>query len=67
MKKKRRKNMNNAPIGVFALMFVVFNKAGAAAFGSLATTTIALYVGLALQVFVVYCGICLLFAPCSEC
>ncbi len=52
--------MQYAPIGVFALMFVVFNKAGAAAFGSLATTTIALYVGLALQVFVVYCGICLL-------
>lgn len=52
--------MEYAPIGVFALMFAVFNKSGAGAFGSLANVTIALYVGLALQVFLVYCGVCLL-------
>lgn len=52
--------MQYAPIGVFALMFAVFNKSGAGAFSSLANVTIALYVGLALQVILVYCGICLL-------
>lgn len=51
--------MQYAPIGVFALMFVVFNKNGAEAFGSLANVTISLYVGLALQIFLVYCVICL--------
>ncbi len=40
-------------------MFVVFNKNGAEAFGSLANVTISLYVGLALQIFLVYCVICL--------
>ncbi|GKH60394.1 amino acid transporter [Campylobacter ureolyticus] len=52
--------MEYAPIGVFALMFAVFNKSGAGAFSSLANVTIALYAGLALQVILVYCGICLL-------
>lgn len=52
--------MQYATIGVFALMFAVFNKSGAGAFSSLANVTIALYVGLALQVILVYCGICLL-------
>lgn len=52
--------MEYAPIGVFALMFTVFNKSGAGAFSSLANVTIALYVGLALQVILVYCGVCLL-------
>lgn len=52
--------MQYAPIGVFALMFTVFNKSGAGAFSSLANVTIALYVGLALQVILVYCGICLI-------
>lgn len=52
--------MQYAPIGVFALMFAVFNKSGAGAFSSLANVTIALYVGLALQVILVYCGICLI-------
>lgn len=52
--------MEYAPIGVFALMFTVFNKSGAGAFSSLANVTIALYVGLALQVILVYCGICLI-------
>lgn len=51
--------MQYAPIGVFALMFIVFNKNGAAAFGSLATVTLSVYVGLAVQIFVVYCAICL--------
>lgn len=52
--------MQYAPIGVFALMFAVFNKSGAGAFSSLANVTIALYVGLALQVILVYCGVCLI-------
>lgn len=52
--------MQYAPIGVFSLMFVVFNKSGAGAFTSLANVTIAVYVGLALQVLIVYCGTCLL-------
>ena len=52
--------MEYAPIGVFALMFTVFNKSGVGAFSSLANVTIALYVGLALQVILVYCGICLI-------
>ena len=52
--------MEYAPIGVFALMFAVFNKSGAGAFSSLANVTIALYLGLALQVILVYCGICLI-------
>ena len=47
--------MEYAPIGVFALMFTVFNKSGAGAFSSLANVTISLYIGLALQVFLVYC------------
>nr|WP_314070566.1 dicarboxylate/amino acid:cation symporter [uncultured Campylobacter sp.] len=52
--------MQYAPIGVFALMFVVFNKSGIEAFSSLLNVTITLYVGLAIQVFAVYCVICML-------
>ncbi|MDA3048572.1 dicarboxylate/amino acid:cation symporter [Campylobacter sp. JMF_08 NE1] len=52
--------MQYAPIGVFALMFVVFNKAGIGAISSLLTVTIALYVGLAVQVFAIYCVVCML-------
>ncbi|WP_439328333.1 dicarboxylate/amino acid:cation symporter [Lonepinella sp. BR2357] len=52
--------MQYAPIGVFALMFVVFNKSGAAAFGSLFNVTATLYVGLAIQVLVVYTAVCAL-------
>lgn len=52
--------MEYAPIGVFALMFVVFSANGATAFGSLANVTAALYTGLVLQVVLVYFGICLL-------
>lgn len=50
--------MQYSPIGVFALIFVVFSKNGAAAFGSLASVTIAVYAGLILQVILVYCVIC---------
>ncbi|OPH39485.1 dicarboxylate/amino acid:cation symporter [Moraxella equi] len=53
--------MQYAPIGVFALIFIVFSKNGATAFGSLASVTGAVYLGLALQVFLVYCVICALF------
>lgn len=52
--------MEYAPIGVFALMFVVFNKNGASAVGPLLNATISVYVGLFLQILLVYCGICLL-------
>ncbi|KGQ69822.1 amino acid transporter [Chelonobacter oris] len=52
--------MQYAPIGVFALIFIVFSQNGAAAFGSLANVTFSVYVGLVLQVVLVYCGICLL-------
>ncbi|QKF64845.1 dicarboxylate/amino acid:cation symporter [Campylobacter corcagiensis] len=52
--------MQYAPIGVFALMFVVFNKSGAGAITSLLNVTFTLYLGLFLQVVLVYCGICLL-------
>ncbi|WP_066802246.1 dicarboxylate/amino acid:cation symporter [Moraxella oblonga] len=53
--------MQYAPIGVFALIFIVFSKNGAAAFGSLASVTGAVYLGLALQVVLVYCVTCALF------
>ncbi|MSN97111.1 dicarboxylate/amino acid:cation symporter [Campylobacter sp. FMV-PI01] len=51
--------MQYAPIGVFALMFVVFNKSGASAFSSLANVTFTVYLGLVLQIILVYCGTCL--------
>lgn len=53
--------MQYAPIGVFALIFVVFAKNGATAFGSLAAVTASVYLGFVLQIVLVYCGICLLF------
>lgn len=53
--------MQYAPIGVFALIFTVFAKNGAVAFGSLASVTLSVYVGLVLQVVLVYCVICALF------
>ncbi|MCI6988319.1 MAG: dicarboxylate/amino acid:cation symporter [Campylobacter sp.] len=52
--------MEYSPIGVFALMFVVFNKSGIGAFGSLLSVTIALYLGLFLQIVIVYFGVCAL-------
>jgi Na+/H+-dicarboxylate symporter len=45
-----------APIGVFALIAVVFAKQGAQAFGPLATITASVYIGLAVHLLVVYCG-----------
>ncbi|MGH1601680.1 dicarboxylate/amino acid:cation symporter [Campylobacter majalis] len=53
--------MQYAPIGVFALIFIVFSKNGAQAFGPLLSVTVSVYVGLVLQVVLVYCVICLIF------
>lgn len=50
-----------APIGVFALIAVVFGKQGAEAFGPLATVTGAVYVGLAVHLVVVYGGLLTVF------
>ncbi|AKG08195.1 amino acid transporter [Moraxella bovoculi] len=52
--------MQYAPIGVFALIFIVFSKNGAAAFGSLASVTATVYVGFIMQILLVYCVICAL-------
>ncbi|MDC7221892.1 MAG: dicarboxylate/amino acid:cation symporter [Spirochaetales bacterium] len=43
-----------APIGVFALIAVVFGKQGAKAFGSLGLVTLTAYIGFALQIALVY-------------
>ena len=43
-----------APIGVFALIAVVFGKQGASAFGSLGLVTLTAYVGFILQIAIVY-------------
>ncbi len=43
-----------APIGVFALIAVVFGKQGAAAFGPLGSVTLAVYVALIAQLVLVY-------------
>lgn len=53
--------MQYAPIGVFALIFVVFSKQGAEAFGPLLSTTVAVYLGLIFQLIIVYGGILFLF------
>lgn len=45
-----------APIGVFALIAVVFGKEGAKAFGPLLIVTIAVYIALVVHLFVVYGG-----------
>ncbi|ETD72924.1 amino acid transporter [Pelistega indica] len=52
--------MQYAPFGVFALIFIVFSKNGATAFGPLANVTASVYIGLVLQVVIVYFGTCLL-------
>ncbi len=52
--------MQYAPFGVFALIFIVFSKNGATAFGPLAAVTASVYVGLILQVVLVYFGVCLI-------
>lgn len=46
-----------APIGVFALIAVVFGKQGAAAFGPLGIVTLAVYVALMIHLVVVYGGL----------
>jgi Na+/H+-dicarboxylate symporter len=43
-----------APIGVFALIAVVFGKQGSKAFGPLGMVTLTIYIGLAIQLFIVY-------------
>ncbi|MDA3958614.1 dicarboxylate/amino acid:cation symporter [Oceanispirochaeta sp.] len=43
-----------APIGVFALIAVVFGKQGASAFGSLGLVTLTAYVGFFIQIALVY-------------
>lgn len=53
--------MMYAPIGVFFLIFQVFTKQGAEAFGPLLHVTLAVYIGLAIQIFVVYMIICAAF------
>jgi Na+/H+-dicarboxylate symporter len=50
-----------APIGVFALIAVVFAKQGAEAFGPLGMVTVSVYVALAIHLLVVYSGLLLLF------
>ena len=50
-----------APIGVFFLIFQVFTQQGAEAFGPLLHVTVSVYIGLAIQMFVVYMLICAAF------
>ena len=50
-----------APIGVFFLIFQVFTQQGADVFGPLLHVTLAVYIGLVLQIFVVYMLICAAF------
>lgn len=52
--------MQYAPIGVFALIYVVFAKNGADAFGPLLSVTGSVYVGLFLQVAIVYTAVCIM-------
>ncbi len=50
-----------APIGVFFLIFQVFASQGAKAFGPLLHVTASVYIGLGVQMFVVYMLICAAF------
>lgn len=50
-----------APIGVFALIAVVFGKQGAEAFGPLGMTTLALYLAFATHIILIYGGMLFLF------
>ena len=50
-----------APIGEVFLIFQVFTQQGAEAFGPLLHVTVSVYIGLALQIFVVYMLICAAF------
>lgn len=51
--------MEYAPIGVFALLFKVFAQNGSDVFVKLLNVSVAVYSGFALQIFVVYCLICI--------
>lgn len=53
--------MQYAPIGVFALIAVVFGKQGTEAFGPLAKITGSLYAGLAVHLLLAYCGLLLIY------
>lgn len=46
--------MQYAPIGVFALIFVVFSKHGAEAFGPLLKVTVTVYLALIVQLILIY-------------
>lgn len=50
-----------APIGVFALIAVVFGRQGAKAFGPLGMVTLTVYIGLAVHLILVYGGALSLF------
>ncbi len=50
-----------APIGVFALIAIVFGAQGAEAFGPLLTVTLAVYLALIVQLLLVYGGILRIF------
>ncbi|MBC7195071.1 MAG: dicarboxylate/amino acid:cation symporter [Caldisericia bacterium] len=50
-----------APIGVFALIAIVFGKQGPKAFGPLGMVTLTVYLGLAVHLFLVYGGALSLF------
>ena len=50
-----------APIGVFALIAVVFGKQGAEAFGPLGVTTLAVYLAMAVHMVLVYGGLLAIF------
>lgn len=50
-----------APIGVFALIAVVFGKQGPEAFGPLGMVTVSVYIALLIHLMAVYSGLLLLF------
>ena len=52
--------MEYAPIGVFALIFIVFSQQGVKAFGPLLGVTITTYIGFVAQIVIVYFTTCLL-------
>ncbi len=56
--------MEYAPIGVFALIYTVFAKQGATAFGPLANVTLTVYLALIFQGLVIYGIIAYLFKIC---
>lgn len=53
--------MHYAPIGIFALVFLVFFKNGVAIFGPLISISIWVYVAYLLQILLIYCGLCLFY------